>query len=301
MARGDNAMWWTPLHGWDLMKTDPRSHEVLARIRVPQANAAFDLATGFGAVWLTEGGSHPSVHKIDAQTQRPAARIQLASLWGSKGKRAYVATGERAVWATVNVLDDLFRIDPATGAVTATVPLGGHAGRLAVGEGAVWVIQAGAVCRVDPETNRITARIPIPGLWVDVGRIAVGGGSVWVSVSMPSMYRIDPKTNQVMATFQATLDTEARPNYYGIAQMVATKDTVWAVLVRFGLSFTKPSYGRLGLAEIDMRTNTVRSIRPLGEDDASRLFDGPSLAVSDDDVWVCLPSGLYVIPLHAPH
>jgi len=113
--------------------------------------------------------------------------------------------------------------------------------------------------------------------------------------------RIDPRSNQAVATFQVVWD--AKPaNRYGVAHMVVAKETLWALVVRFSGAFLEPTHGQFALVEIDMRTNSIRKIRQLGAGDAGNLFavSGPAFAVEDDAVWICLPTGLYVIPIDGP-
>ena len=79
--------------------------------------------------------------------------------------------------------DDLVaRIDPGNYA-SFQIPVGDRPVAVAVGEGAVWVANAGdgTVSRIDPETSDVTT--------IDVGQapagIAVGNGLVWVTVQSP--------------------------------------------------------------------------------------------------------------------
>jgi YVTN family beta-propeller protein len=56
------------------------------------------------------------------------------------------------VWVANQGDDTVNRIDPTTGNVTRTVPVGGLPDGIAVGPGAVWVAngQDGTVTRIDP-------------------------------------------------------------------------------------------------------------------------------------------------------
>ena len=73
---------------------------------------------------------------------------------------------------------------------------------LAVGEGAVWVLNQGngSVSRIDPKTNKVVATIEagVPGTG---GDIAAGEGSVWVTSFDFPLSRIDPATNRVVQQF----------------------------------------------------------------------------------------------------
>jgi YVTN family beta-propeller protein len=89
---------------------------------------------------------------------------------------------------------------------TAAVAVGGHPGRIALGDTGLWVtVYTGRgrnqVVRVDPHTNRVTARIPVRG---GPFEIATARGAVWVTGNFDSgndvLYRIDPRTERVVAT-----------------------------------------------------------------------------------------------------
>jgi virginiamycin B lyase len=78
-------------------------------------------------------------------------------------------------------LDDaVARIDPATGRVAATIPVGRGAGSVAFGAGSVWATSFldRTVSRIDPRTNHVIATIKVAGSPADV---AAGAGSVWVA------------------------------------------------------------------------------------------------------------------------
>nr|MBA2725757.1 hypothetical protein [Actinomycetota bacterium] len=87
----------------------------------------------------------------------------------------------------------LYRIDPASGDLTATVELGGgDYAALATGEGYVWVLEGGAgdtsggrLFKVDPDTAEVVGEpLEFEGQLVDV---AAGGGSVWVTSRNPDV------------------------------------------------------------------------------------------------------------------
>jgi YVTN family beta-propeller protein len=113
------------------------------------------------------------------------------------------AVGKDAVWLAGNTVDRrIWRLDPRTARVVATVRLAIAPRRVAVGEGAVWVTGEidNVVLRIDPRESRVVARVPI-------GRggsgIAAGAGSVWVANELDgTITRIDPGTNHVVETIR---------------------------------------------------------------------------------------------------
>ena len=72
--------------------------------------------------------------------------------------------------------------------------------KLAAGYGGVWVIGPGVLYRVDPATARVAATIPVPGTGEKLSDIATGAGAVWVTGQRDGrfgVYRIDPRDNRV--------------------------------------------------------------------------------------------------------
>ncbi|MDL2335837.1 MAG: adenylate/guanylate cyclase domain-containing protein, partial [Chloroflexota bacterium] len=93
-------------------------------------------------------------------------------------------------------------IDPARNVVIAAAPVGRLPSAIAVGEGSVWVANAGdsTVSQIDPTSRAVIDTI-------DVGRepsgIAVGGGAIWVADSGErSVTRINAATRRVVATIE---------------------------------------------------------------------------------------------------
>jgi len=85
-----------------------------------------------------------------------------------------------------------------------TIATGGHPTNLGAGADAIWVGNNGpddrSVYRIDPEANTSTA--------VAIGRkrpsgIVVTAGAVWVANGDNTVTRLDPATNQAVATVKA--------------------------------------------------------------------------------------------------
>ena len=172
----------------------PSARPVLtARIAL---SSALDLAAGFGAVWVAQQGS---VARVDGAAVRVAATIRTPAV----GDDAHIAVGQGSVWVTSGRDGGpVYRIDPRSDRVTATVNVGGSAIGVAVGGGWVWVTrvsrgdQAGQVLRIDPRRNRVT------GSPVTVGpgpaQLSFGNGAAWVQNTSPaSVMRIDPAGGRV--------------------------------------------------------------------------------------------------------
>jgi YVTN family beta-propeller protein len=192
--------------------------------------APLDVAATPGAVWVTNsGGGGDSVARIDPQTNRVAGRpvrtgaspqslaIGGGSLWVANHDARTVTRIDLASGKVVAVIpvpsephrvvygagaawvgnwhdNSVSRIDPTTNQVVGSpIPIGFHAGNLAVGADGVWVtsdyrVDAAAedvvVVRIDPRSNRAVETIAVGGHPIDV---AATGDAVWVSVAGPGM------------------------------------------------------------------------------------------------------------------
>jgi streptogramin lyase len=112
---------------------------------------------------------------------------------------SHVAVGLGAVWVSSDG-GRLYRIDPGSNRVVATILVGGPIEGVATGGGYVWVTRPtegdGELIRVNPATNRVT------GAPIDAGPGPIaalyGFGALWVTNSSPSsVVRVDPSTGTV--------------------------------------------------------------------------------------------------------
>src|SRR5690348_2722895 len=72
----------------------------------------------------------------------------------------------------------------------ASIPLGPGTTGVAVGEGALWVLQSGRLLKIDPVSSRVVAVIPkLRGR----SSCAAGAGGVWVPQGS-TLLKLDPQT-----------------------------------------------------------------------------------------------------------
>ncbi len=142
------------------------------------------------------------------------------ALWMMNGPHLVrIAVAYGSVWVTGDTKSELYRIDPKSNLIVATIPMSSQPRFLAAGEGSVWVFNQGdgIVQRVDPGTNEVTAAIDTgrPG---GGGNIVVGGGYVWLSMLHGTpVVQIDANTNKLIRNFRG----------YGI-------DAGWGDAIQFG-------------------------------------------------------------------
>jgi len=120
------------------------------------------------------------------------------------------------VWVTNPIERTVLRIDPASNAIIATIPVDGRPDIAVIGEGGLWVLdqEHELVFFIDTASNQVVTSIILPS--GESEAIAVGDGSVWVGmtgritideqetfqdeeVHPPSMVvRIDAKSRQIV-------------------------------------------------------------------------------------------------------
>ena len=244
LAETGNALWAVAEN--TVIRIDPKTGLVVARIPVEEQKS-FIVSASDSAVWVGTLGSfwswvpHYTVSKIDPQTNRVTATLpQELSM------RSARVTGENDVlWFLDGWAETLSRLDPTSGQVVASIALG----RLshphwpaAVGEGAIWVLNAreGNVIRINPETNQVTATIPLPdpaNFRPDefYGPPQIAGGAVWVAstsgwsgfgISPTLVYAIDPNTNHVVATLNA------QTYIYSVGRFALGHDALWIPMIK---------------------------------------------------------------------
>ncbi|HEU4978730.1 MAG TPA: ABC transporter substrate-binding protein [Solirubrobacteraceae bacterium] len=159
VADPSGAIWAADTYTGGLVRMDPRTRQVTTR--VPIGISVNGLAFGDGSVWVADGNA-AAVNRYDAQYGTLLGRIDLPS---RNLQFAQLTTGV------------------AFGAGSLWVGYGKYPFRLA---------------RVDPATNRVIRTFDFPNS--DGGPlVAYGAGSVWlVTQDHGRVYRIDPRTDQVV-------------------------------------------------------------------------------------------------------
>jgi YVTN family beta-propeller protein len=226
------------------------------------------LAVGGGSIWAALADGHRIV-RIDPATLHVTATITnpLATEWPP-----LLSFGADSVWlseAIAPVGSDsptgaLVRIDPATNAVAATIPVGRSPEGLAFTSGAVWAANHRSdepqsapaphtftVSKVDVASNQETKRVvvetradtgdPSQNFCCGLQGATAGAGSVWVADTTTSeVSRIDPVTGTVITTV-------SNPGFGACGGMAADDTSVWLTA----------SCDEEGLWRIDPATNTV--------------------------------------------
>ncbi len=177
-----------------LVRLDSTTGAVLARIST--GRRPWGVAVGEGAVWVGDWNDG-TVTRVDPATNAVVWRVTLKTSLGLASP-AGVAAGGGSVWVADNASGEVWRLDPATGAVLATANVGDRHEFVGYGEGGVWVSsENGAVGRLDPASGALTKTIPAGA---DADFLGFSPGAVWVSnYASEFLWRIDPATGAVAA------------------------------------------------------------------------------------------------------
>ena len=166
-------------------------------IKLPGAPS--DVAYGDGSVWVTSEGPVSlggSLLRLDPVTSRVLDRIRLPGVTDY----SRIAVGAGGVWVSDSGRSNVYRIDPRTDRVVATVHVGGSPVNITAGADGVWVDDdsSGRLDKISPLTDRLVARIKLPD---SAGPVAVAGGSVWVIDTLAdqgqSLLRINPASDKI--------------------------------------------------------------------------------------------------------
>lgn len=241
-----------------------RAATILAAFSL-SAVAMLFLWTGFFGEEASVGtGPEPS-----GPEPEPRVHPEIVANVDVGGFPVAMTTGDGSLWVSVEGgaggSNEVARVDPLAAEVISTLSVAGSPGTLAFEAGSLWIGLPGAVERVDPETGQVTARIEGAGT-----SVTASPGAVWAVDSANSVVRIDPATNEVVAT--VTLDLPE--SGYIISTPVATPDALW-VMTFLGGDDPAGSHG--ALFRVDPSTNAVVARIDLGIAGA--------FAVGDEAVW----------------
>jgi sugar lactone lactonase YvrE len=172
---------------------------VTARLPVGRVTA---VAVDNDSVWAAH---ECKLSRVDPDSNRVVETIGLPLVPGGCWVVG-MATGAGALWVSQSG-ERLLRVDSHSGRVVTTLALFG-VGAPVVTAGGVWAAccwsglntahPTGLLVRIDPASNRMV-RIRLPGRPTMVG---AGPGGVWVTGAGGPIWRVDPASNQVVATIR---------------------------------------------------------------------------------------------------
>jgi hypothetical protein len=273
------SVWAADSKNLQVLRVDPRSHAVQARIRTGGDTNAFGgdplLNAGAGAVWAvarapSSDGGH-RVLRIDPATNRITARVTMPSAQAPIVFDLVIEQGRPWVISNRGAIE----LDPATARPVSYVkmrqPLAEPGPLWAViARGELWVLtRNGTLDRYDLGSGRRTAsdQVPVAGAQMvvptDEGLIyGANGGELLLVRDGREVWRRELGT------------TVSPPLVLG--------GTAW-------VHATHPASGRDQLVELDVRSGRVRSTTVLPQ------FGVRGVATVGDDLWLSTPNGRVMI------
>jgi ABC-type branched-subunit amino acid transport system substrate-binding protein/DNA-binding beta-propeller fold protein YncE len=184
IAVGEGAVWFLNSDNSTVSRIDPATKSVTRRFEAK--GVPTDIAAGAGALWIGNGGGRDSnitvsVSRVDPGTGKVTHTAKLPDRTGVGALGLFswghprIAVGAGAVWV-INPDRTVSRLDPETGQRVATIDV--QADGIAASAEGVWVTGGRDVVRIHPRTDRITERVRLSG--GDASEIAVGGGKLWL-------------------------------------------------------------------------------------------------------------------------
>lgn len=274
---GEGVLWVQPHAGDTLYAVDPATNKVAGQIALPNNRICGLDASIPGTVWISDCGPPgvipgvSGVLRIDAATKTVTATVP-----GPNGGRLVIGAG--SLWATDRDGNDVWRIDPSTGAVLAKVPVGSTPIDITLADGSIWVGNAadGTVSRIDPATNSVVATLHAgagdPNAVGAAPAMAAGGGALWVGNGIDNkLYKIDTTTNTSTAF---DIGAGSRANWPTMSLSYGL-DSVWALADVCTIVRVDPTSGSV------LKRYTVC--------DPSKVFGTSAVTVAFGSLWFSYP------------
>ena len=149
---GEGAVWVTDIASELIFKVDPEKKQVVQTIEATGLYRDSMIALGDGSLWVVTGGAAKRLSRYDASSGQRTARIDLPS---GCGPGAFYSFG--SVWAVGEEKRELYRIDPASNSVVATIPLHDEPFSASVNSSSIWINnrKSRVVDRIDGATGAV--------------------------------------------------------------------------------------------------------------------------------------------------
>jgi YVTN family beta-propeller protein len=150
-AFGAGSVWVSLEADGSVVRINPRKNKVVARIRgLSDPNG---LVYAYHAVWISDL-ARGRVVRVNPRTNRVTDRIRLP-------KADWITTGAGSLWVS-SERNRVYRLDPRTRRVTASVAVDANPLASAWVDGRLWVpnIDSNTISVVDPATNAVSRTIP---------------------------------------------------------------------------------------------------------------------------------------------
>ncbi|PZF81188.1 hypothetical protein C1I92_22335 [Jiangella anatolica] len=191
IGAGFGAIW--TCSGTDVVRVDPQSGEVTARLPLNKAFEQGNLATGFDRLWVLIGDGS-TLAGVDPASGTVTTTVDL----GVRGTD--LGVGAAGLWVASKPDDTVVRVDPDRAEVM--VEVGDIDSPVAVSvTDEVWIGAAASTVRLDPATGEPVTTSPIGT--GGYGGLAVTRDAVWVRSPNRFLVRLDPSDGRAVEGFTA--------------------------------------------------------------------------------------------------
>ncbi|HET8950006.1 MAG TPA: hypothetical protein VFN44_05835 [Solirubrobacteraceae bacterium] len=281
VASGFGSVWTADTNKRDVLRVDPRTHAITARIHTGGDTNAFGgdpiVNSGAGAVWAiarapsTDGGHR--VVRIDPETNRVTARVTLPARQAPLVGDIQIADGRPWVLTSAGAIE----LDPATAQPLHFVAVVQPAGE----PGPIWSIVAGPELWVLSRQGTLDRYALASGRKVASDPVPFAGAQGVVPTEEGPLYAL---RNGVLALADDSGKKVWRRQIGTISTVpFVMGDTVW-------VHASDMNGGRDRLVELDLLSGKPRSSTGLPEF-GIRGFT----AVGDDALWLSAPNGRMMI------
>ena len=229
LAVGEGAIWVTDMASSTIYRVDPQSNRVVSTIPTDIFGSAGSIGVGEGSIWVITFDDHnKTLTRYNAASAAVESQIKLPR--PSVG----VLVGYGSVWVTAASAGELYRIDPRTNQIAATIAIHGASPIVAAAEGSVWVVfdTEGIVQRIDATTGAVVATIETGVVDMESdGDIVAGGGFMWIITRGSIVSNIDPTKNSVTGIFAPRPGTGmGRRVRYGAGSLWISGSSIFRIL-----------------------------------------------------------------------
>ena len=233
----------------------------------------------------------------------PDASYIIEAEGGIKGRPDWLSVTDDSVWVNSRDSNMIWRMDPKSDKILATVRVGKPCSGFAVAAGTLWSpsCSENVIYRIDLKTNEVVAKVPV-GPANSEGGIAFGAGSAW----MPSdpkgvVSRVDPATNKVIAEVAVPPDSFVAVYSQNLVWVSSTAKSVVSVIhpasnkviaeIPVGLNPRFMAAGEGFIWTLNQGSGTVSKIDPrkmkvVATIDPGVPGTGGDIAVGEGAVWV---------------
>jgi len=249
------SVWLTEPNNGNILRVDPRTRRVTARIPV---GSEVSLAAGNGSIWAiprASGVPATPLMRIDPTTNRIIARIPLRAPGGSLFVGGYILVGPR-VWVIGGT--SVLAVDATRNRAVREVELGGgyQINDAYLRDGELWLTRGDrTITRLDAVTGRRLGRLP----WqVPAGGYAFPYADKVITVATRSVALADPATGRPLwrtrlGTAVNGADVVGGRLYVEGRNGASARDALWELDPRTGHvlgTLTVPVFGVVGAASV---------------------------------------------------